>query len=155
MTDSLNLNETLTSRDVIAAIQKEDSMDRSREIKLQEASIKAEQERQILQKHIYDNANPSPLLITTIGLGVILTMWIIYMLYLKPDASGEWLDDMNNQYILTHNRITGNVRVRLNGKCKGFAKLIDNYFRYGELIGVWDYSDSIMFVNGIELTRIL
>ena len=156
MTDvQLNPAESLTGRDVLRAMEQENVAERSREIKLQEASVKAERERQILQKHIYDNANPSPLLIVTIGLGVLLTMWIIWMLYLKPDASGEWRDDMNNQYVLTHNRFTGNVRLRLNGKCKGFAKLVDNYFRYGELIGVWDYADSITFVNGMQLMRFI
>lgn len=148
-------SQSLTPRDVIANIQQEEVTERSREIKLQEAAKKAEREQQILQKHIYDNANPPALLIVTIGLGIVLTMWIIYMVYLKPNASGEWRDDMNNEYVLTHNRFTGNVRVRMNGKCKGFAKLIDNYFRFGELIGVWDYADNITFINGMQLMRFL
>lgn len=147
--------DSLLPRDVLQAVQQSEVEERSREIKLQEASRKGERERQILQKHIYDNANPDPLLIVTIGLGVILTMWILYMLYLKPDSSGEWRDDMNNQYILTHNRFTGNVKLRFNGKCGGYAKLVDNYFRYGDLIGVWDYADTIVFVNGMELNRLL
>lgn len=149
------MTETILPRDVIAEVQKSDAADASREAKLQEASRKAERDKQMLQKHIYDNANPPPLLIVTISLGVVLTMWIIYMMFLKPDASGEWRDDMNNNYILTHNRFTGNVRVRMNGRCRGFAKLIDNYFRFGDLVGVWDYGDNISFINGMQLMRVL
>lgn len=148
-------NISLTPRDVISNIQQEEIIERSRNVKLLEAVKKAEQEQQMLQKHIYDNANPSPLLVVTISLGVILTMWIIYMIYLKPNATGEWRDDMNNVYILTHNRFTGNVRVRMNGKCRGFAKLIDNYFRFGDLIGVWNYADNITFTNGMEIMKVL
>mgnify|MGYP000886403568 CR=1 FL=1 len=149
------LQETITGRDAMAIMERNAAEARDREIKLQEAAQKAERDRQLLQKHIYDNANPPPLLIVTIGLGVLLTMWILYMLYLKPDASGEWIDDMNNKFIFTHNKFTGNVKVRVNGKCGGYAKLIDNYFRYGELIGVWDYADNISCLNGMQLTRFL
>jgi hypothetical protein len=145
--------QSLAPEDVIKSVNESLRADARQAAKVKEAGDKLEADRQVLQARIYDNANPSPLLVATIALATLLTMWILYIVFLKPDASGEWRDELNNKYRLTHNRFTGTIRMRINGKCAGYAKVIDNYFRYGDLVGLWDYSDNIIFVNGIQLFR--
>lgn len=153
MTDS-NTNASLAPMDVMNNINSDIDKMQKRNVRILEESERAESERDLLQKKVYENANPSPLLIATICLATLLTMWILYTIFLKPDASGEWRDESNNKYHMSHNRFTGTIKMKINGKCSGYAKVIDNYFRYGDLVGLWDYSTSIVFVNGMQLYKL-
>lgn len=141
--------------DVLKSIEQSKQQEATYQANLQSAAIRAEQERQLLQKKIYDSSNPSPIFVASIVLAVILAMYVIYVVFLKPCLSGEWMDHAGNSWEISHNRFTGTFRVKINGECRGVGKSLDNYISYGDLIGVWNYGDVITFTEGWHLQRVL
>ncbi len=141
--------------DVLKSIEDEAIREQLYQTNLIDASIRAEKERALLQKKVYDLANPSPIFVASVVIAVLLAMYLIYVIFLKPCMSGEWLDHAGNTWDITHNRFTGNFRVRINGECKGSGKALDNYVRYGDLIGVWNYGNVIVFTEGWHLQRVV
>jgi hypothetical protein len=123
--------------------------------RLLEDAVKAERERDLLQKTVYSIANPSPIIVTTIVVAVIAALYVIYVLFLKPCMSGEWVDPKGNIWYIEHNRFSGNFDVFMNGVYVGAGKVIDNYFRFGDLIGVWNYHNMIIFTEGWGIERLL
>ncbi len=141
--------------DVLKAIEEDAIKERIYQSNLLDASNRAEQERALLQKTVYDMANPSPVMVSIIIIIILLAMYLIYVIFLKPCMSGEWMDHAGNTWDITHNRFTGNFRVKINGECKGSGKALDNYVRYGDLIGVWNYGNIIVFTEGWHLQRVI
>ena len=112
-------------------------------------------ESEILTKTIYDISNPSPIVVTAIIIGILLILYVIYIIFLKPSVSGTWIDSLGNEWYLNHNTFKNIFTVSINDLPSGKGVLYDNYIRYGELIGIWDYSNTILFTNGITLERLL
>lgn len=105
-----------------------------------------------LKKYVHENANPSPVFVLGIFILVLVILWVLYLMFIKPNASGIWYDDENNMWEINHCYFRG-LTVRLNGenvKCQ----ISDNLFKCGSLLGIWNYSDIIVFINGGSLTRV-
>ena len=149
------LAQSTAPEDVIKSIERDRQRQLTYETQLKEAAIKAEREAQLLQKKIYDSSNPSPIFVAAIVITVLLIMYIIYVVFLKPCMSGDWLDHAGNEWTISHNRFTGNFRVKINGECRGVGKTLDNYVQYGDLVGVWNYHDIIYFTEGWQLQRVV
>lgn len=146
MTDPINIAKG-------AELDKQDVMRRAIQVKT--ASDAAEYERSMLRKEVHDNANPDPIVLGfCIMLGVVV-MWLIYRMFLKPNASGEWRDSLGEEWRLKHGAFSSDVVVSINGKKAGLMKIIDNFVKYGELVGVWDYKDTIVFTEGVVLNRVM
>jgi hypothetical protein len=141
--------------EALRAIEESKRADDARAEKVREANQKLEQERQTLQKIVYDNANPSPILVAVIVLTIIFIIWFVWVIFLKPCASGEWYDNLGNVFHIHHNTLTGVVKVKENGKPAGRAKVIDNFVRFGDMVGVWDYTDSIIYMDGMQWNRVV
>lgn len=153
---TLNIPVQSTSpADVIKNLEQDAAQSAAREQKLMEDVAKAERDRELLQKRVYEVANPSPILITCVVLGVLLMLYIIYMIFLRPCLSGEWVDPSGNIWHIAHNRMSGQFSVCLNGEPSGSGKVMDNYVQYGDLIGVWNYGRVIVFTEGWHLERLL
>jgi hypothetical protein len=84
-----------------------------------------------------------------------IILYVIYIIFLKPSVSGTWIDSLGNEWYLNHNTFKNIFTVSINDLPSGKGVLYDNYIRYGELIGIWDYSNTILFTNGITLERLL
>lgn len=140
--------------DVLRNIANERQQQQAYQNKLVETSIAAERERALLQKKVYDLANPSPIFVTAVVIVILLSMYLVYVIFLKPCMSGEWMDHAGNTWDIAHNRFTGNFKVRINGECQGSGKALDNYVRYGDLVGVWNYGNVIVFTEGWQLQRL-
>jgi len=124
------------------------------ENKLQEASVRAERERQFLQKTINENANPSPLVIALLVIGVLAALYLFYVFFLKPNLSGEWVDNDGNLWQINHNRLAGTFSVKINNKPGGSGQVIDNFVSFGEMAGVWNYNNYVVFIGGWVLERV-
>lgn len=128
--------------------------------KLLQNAIKQENDRinketTVLEKVIYDISNPSPIIITLCVLGVLLIVYIINILFIKPNLSGIWVDYSGNLWKLNYSKLTGKFQVFINGACYGSGMVIENYVHYGDLIGVWNYENNIYFMNGEKLQKII
>jgi len=134
-------------------LDKQDVMRRAMQVKA--ASDAAEQERRMLHKEVHDNANPDPIVVGFCAALVVLAVWILYRMYLKPNASGEWRDSLGEEWQIKHGAFSSDVDVCINGKKAGHMKIIDNYVRYGDLVGVWNYKDTIIFTEGVVLNRVI
>ncbi len=166
MSDTV-LNQTSTApADVLQAIDRDKVATLSRKEQekiddelyyknLKKNAIRAEQERYLLQKKIYEIANPSPVVIASLIVAVLVSMYIVYVAFLKPCLSGEWMDHAGNTWYIEHNRFTGNFTVEINGDDSGVGKAIDNYVSYGDLVGVWNYGNVLVFTEGWQLNRVL
>jgi hypothetical protein len=69
--------------------------------------------------------------------------------------SGEWVDNTGNTWNINHDKLRNVFDVIVNGKSSGVGIVYDNYIKYGKLIGAWDYSDRVVFTDGIILERVL
>jgi hypothetical protein len=147
------LPDSLAPVDVIKNIEDRKVKENERMQIIKDKSQQTEQERAMLQKYIYDNANPSPVLIACLAFGLIVILYVLYLLFLKPSTSGEWHDVYGNIWILNHNLLNGRIKVNINGRCAGSGKVIDNFVRYGDLTGVWDYNNEIAFTEGWSIYR--
>jgi hypothetical protein len=146
---------SLAPQDVLKSIENDANKERAYQANLVQEALRAEQERALLQKKVYDLSNPSPIFMTVLVVAVVLLMYLIYVLFLKPCMSGEWMDHAGNTWQISHNRFNGNLRVRINGECRGSGKVLDNYVNYGDLIGVWNYGNVIVFTEGWHLERVI
>lgn len=145
----------LSPADIIKSVELDKQDVVKRAMQVQEASRRAEEERNQLYKYLHSNANPSPI---TLGISIALllvSMYVIYCLFAKPNASGEWRDSLGGEWMITHGAFSSDAKVRINGKCGGVIKIIDNFVRYGNLVGVWDYNNEIVFTEGITLNRVV
>jgi hypothetical protein len=145
---------SLAPEDVLKKIEDEKNKNKKYEEELIQAAIRAERERQLLQKKVFANANPSPIMIAFIVVGVIAILYLVYMIFLRPCMSGEWVDLDGNVWQLSHNRVSGKFNIRINGEYAGMGKVIDNYVQIGKRVGVWNYDRVIAFVDGWQLERV-
>lgn len=126
---------------------------------------KTKEEADSLQQFVYNNANPNPVVVAFSIIGIIAGLWFLHILFLKPSISGKWSDSDDCIWDIHHNKFTNNISVkrvvRGTGKLSnakftetGCGVVMDNLFKYKNIIGVWNYSDVILFVDGGGLQRI-
>jgi hypothetical protein len=124
----------------------------TRAIKRDASVKKLKQATDIVRSVVNENANPSPVLIAAVFAGVMIAVWIIYAMLIKPDASGEWFDDRNGKWELKHG-IFGSLCATYNGRTLQ-CTMSDNMFKCGNVLGIWNYADIIILVGGGNLTRV-
>jgi hypothetical protein len=114
-----------------------------------------ENKRQYLQSILNKSANPHPVIIVLIVVSLLVILWFIHYLFIKPDISGEWHSQHNNVWRLNKKFMSNNVSVKINERNQGSLDVIDNLVEYNGLIGVWNYNNTIVFLDGTTLTRSL
>ena len=107
-----------------------------------------------LARIVQNNANPNPSVIAGSILIVVGVMYLVYVYWFKPNASGEWYDDTNTQWIIKHDVWSDNISLVINGIPNNYGVMVDNMFKYDNVIGVWNYHDVILLVDGGNLTRV-
>jgi hypothetical protein len=140
--------------DVLASVEKSAINDTARRQNLEAESKRMDSEAAYLQRLVHDNANPSPSVIVGCVFVVLAMLWLMYTFGFKPNASGEWYDDKNTQWIIEHDALSGNVSVVVNGEHSGQCQIVDNMFKCGKGVGLWNYQDTILLMNGGNLTRV-
>ena len=144
---------SLAPGDVINATKENEEAERIKKIVLAEKANKLEEERNLLQKFVYDSANPSPVIIAVIVLAAIVVIYVIYLIFIKPCLTGEWADVRGNIWYIDHNILTGSLTVENGKKTKGTVS--DNFVEIDDLTGVWNYGNTIIFIDGPTLERVL
>lgn len=145
----------MTAGDIVTIASRQNAEDERRRLALLNESNKLDEEKRILQRHINNNANPNPVHTTLIVIGIIFALWIMYLIFLKPSVNGIWFDPYGNKVEMCYNKFSGKIKVNVNDQYGGSGLVVDNYIRYGDLVGVWDYNDKIVFVDGVVLHRLL
>jgi len=146
--------ETIDANNFLSEIELDRKLKEKRTKDIKIASEQAELEANMLIKYVENNSNPNPLYIIIYSIVIFLLIWIIYVFFIKSNASGEWIDNNNNIWYLKHNYVIGSLKVLVNDSTMLNCRLSGNLFRCNDLIGVWDYNDNIIFVGGGWLTRI-
>lgn len=138
-----------------AAIMAEQQMnaETARAQKILEEAEKTKKEAELLQHYVHLSANPHPIVIALIIFGVFVGLWLLNIIFLKPSVSGEWLNTTGQIWRLSHNKFTGDVCVKTDTS-SGTGEISDNLFMYNGIIGIWNYSDVILFVDGGGMQRI-
>jgi hypothetical protein len=134
---------------IVEQVRREEQYKKQR---TEEDTIKLEQADSLVRRIVYDNSNPNPVLIAGIFAGMMIVVWLIYVMMIKPNASGEWHDDKGNRWDLDHCRM-GGITALVGGESVN-CTLSDNMFKCGNMMGIWNYSDVIILVGGGNLTRV-
>lgn len=110
----------------------------------------------ILQNILTKSANPSPIYIVLLTIFVLVILWMLHYIFIKPKLTGEWYPDAGNDvWHLKHKFMSNEVSVKINEKDKGHLKAIDNLIMYNNILGIWNYENTVIFTNGLILTRSL
>lgn len=141
--------ESLAIDDLAKQLKREEAEEELRIQQLKETAKRAEQEQQLLQKHVTKLSNPSPLVVLICAGLIIGVVWLVYMYYIKPNISGYWISNDSNIYCIKHDPIQSSATI--NGHR---MTIIDNYLKYNDVIGVWDYSNQIRWLNGQTFNRL-
>lgn len=141
--------------DVLKLIKDHREQNELHEREFAEKLMKVERERQLLQKTLYESANPSPIYITLLVVFIVIVLYIIYMMFFKPCMTGTWLDHTGTEWNIIHNRFTGNFTVKKLNENDSYGNVADNYVQYGNLTGIWNYKDTIKFLEGWTLQRVV
>ncbi len=118
-------------------------------------------EAKLLHHDIYKNANPHPLFITLLLICIIGVIWLLYVMFIKPVASGEWIDRQKGHiWFIQHNQFTNKLEVVILSKkgdvvYTGKGKVADYIIKVNGVIGIWDYKDAIVFIEGGGLQRVM
>lgn len=118
-----------------------------------------------LQQFIYSNANPNPILVTICVIFVLVGVWLLYVIFVKPSLSGKWRDTDGCIWLIRHNKFSNSLDIRRTVRGTGedsnkysidtgHGTIIDNMFRYQLVTGIWDYRDIILFISGNGMQRI-
>lgn len=116
-------------------------------------TIKLEQDTRMMRNIVNENANPHPVLIAVLIAGVLLSAWFLYLLLVAPDASGLWVDDLGGRWHFEHD-VFGKLTTTYNGHLVP-SSMSDNMFKSRNLLGIWNYSNVIILVDGGNLSRIV
>lgn len=115
--------------------------------KLRIAEARLEEQRERLQRTVQLSANPSPVLLAGIFVGVLLVMWVVHVMFIKPSMSGMWYEAQRAVHV-DHNRLTGVLRVVYDGQLLPDGLVVDNLVNVGGRIGVWDYRATVYMLDG-------
>lgn len=123
---------------------------------LQEQIDENKKNTKVLQNILTKSANPSPVYIIIIVIGVIIALWFIHYIFIKPKLTGEWYPESGSDvWKLKHRFMSNTVDVTINEKKHGTLEVVDNLISYNGRIAIWNYGNTILFTNGMILTRSL
>jgi hypothetical protein len=148
---------SLSGADVAKSMEQENVLKKNYESEVERVSDETQKKADTIKKIVNRVANPHPLTISLAILIVLGSMYLIYILFIKPCLDGSWIDGSGVEYSLKHDKLTGRVDMtaykfsREINKSKG--EIIDNYIVLAGVPGVWDYADNIMLFNGVEMKR--
>ena len=108
--------------------------------------------RDKLQRVVDDNANPHPAFVLAVFVLVLLAVFVVYCLSLKPNASGEWVDDVGNKWVIDQSCFA-DTTATFNGDPVEI-EINHNMVKSHNMIGIWNYDDDIILVGGGNLTRV-
>jgi len=67
----------------------------------------AEKKRAMLQKYIYENSNPNPVIVVICAVVIVAVVYLVYLAYIKPCASGKWYEERTRRvWHVDHNKLT-------------------------------------------------
>ena len=133
---------------VVEKLQKQAEID-SHVDEVKKIAADTKEKAKLLQTVVYDNSNPHPAKVAVMFALVLALIWLIYIMFVKPNMSGVWLDTKGNKWIIEQNMCQVKVKMILDGKTvKGTAKITGNIFKFKGIIGVWNYNDVVVFING-------
>lgn len=143
--------------DVAKEVDKYVATEKIRAVERENVDKDTTQKAEVIKKIVHDNANPHPALICLGVLIVVLVMYICYLIWIRPCASGQWVDESGVEYNLTHNKLDGRLNGTLYRRQRKVdtmnGEIVDNYVVLGNVPGVWDYADNIMLFNGTMIKR--
>jgi len=119
---------------------------------------KLNKDAKILEQIVYKNANPHPIVITISIVIIIFSIWLIYIIFMKPNASGQWMDQNHYIWEIDHDKFTNGAIITIHYKNRKkviHCHILDNLIKCGNQTGIWDYKNMITFINGPKLLRIL
>jgi hypothetical protein len=144
-TEPTNITEGLEKENSLAALTK----------RIEEIAAENKKRAKTLQAIVNDNANPHPAHVALIFALVLAVIWLIYIIFVKPNISGVWIDTKGNKWIIDHSFSSVDVKLITNGKTiKGKAKITDNIFKFKEYTGIWNYNDIVIFIGGGGMERV-
>ena len=116
---------------------------------IKKIAAETKEKGKLLQTTVYDNSNPHPAKVAMIFALILMAIWLIYLLFVKPNMSGVWIDTNGNKWIIEQS-VHGDTRVKviMKGKTiKGKARITGNIFKFKGTVGVWNYNDVVVFMN--------
>ena len=143
--------------DLLKFLDQEQAINVAREGEYRRVDKETQAKANIIRKVVEKSANPSPIILAVAVLIVLVGAYVLYMMYVKPCASGRWVDDSGVEYELEHNKLDGKINLTVYKKQREVdqmaGKIIDNYITVASVPGVWDYADNIMLFNGTMMKR--
>ena len=122
---------------------------------IQEIAKKNKAHAEHLTEVVHDNANPHPAYVALIFALVLGVIWLLYIIFIKPNISGVWMDTSGNKWIVEQSFSDVDVKVVTNNRViRGKAKLTDNIFKFKKYVGVWNYDDVVIFLGGGGMERV-
>ena len=130
--------------------------DKNRQDKINKQLLENKKNTNILQNILTKSANPSPTYLVLLIIFALVILWILHCVLIKPKLTGEWYPDAGSDvWYLQHKLMSNQVSVNINGKNKGYLEAVDNLIIYNNTVGIWNYKNTIIFTNGLTLTRSL
>jgi hypothetical protein len=80
-------------------------------------------------------------------------MYLAYVYFVTPDMSGSWIDHQGQELTIKHKKFTGELLITVNGMIRR-GLIADNLFKFGDVMGIWNYKNVIVYVDGGGLQRI-
>jgi hypothetical protein len=110
----------------------------------------ADLNEQNCKKYLSKIKNPAPIVIAIIIFGCITIMYFYYILLIKHNLNGLWVDDDNKHHRIKHNLITDNISTKThNGSMFSKMLILNNENSYKMGIIACD-SKSIQFDDNIQ-----
>lgn len=103
---------------------------------------------ELLKNKVIKATNPHPVLLMFLFSVVVLSMVLIYVIFVMPSASGTWVDD-HGAVCQIHHGVFGGVSSTV-GECI----IRGNLVKFNKQIGIWDHGDTIRFLSGDKLRRV-
>lgn len=142
--DIANLKHDIDSRESKDAAYKE---------ALRETESRLDDQVNRLQRSIILSSNPSPIMLAMIFVVVLVGLWFIHLVFIKPSMSGIWHEGPLRIYV-DHNRMTDVIHVRYGDEWLPDGFITDNLVNIGGRIGVWDYRSLIYMLDGGRWQRL-
>ena len=104
-----------------------------------------------LTKHINDNCNIPPMTALAVSMGVVVFICLAYYMVKPAPLTGEWYDSSGVQYYFKQRGKKVSV---LSGGHKQEASFIENVFKLGDNIGVYDHAGVIRSNSGVSFYKV-
>ena len=117
-------------------------------------SKQLDEQRDLLRKVVHKNANPDPTVVVLICLIIIMTVWLIYVMFMKPNMSGVWYDNNDRKWVLDHDKWSTGLMVYIENIGAHHCKVSGNMVTCNGILGVWDNKNKVVFMNGTVIDRV-